>query len=127
MTNENDKIDELIRKAAEDYNRPPTVVPRDEMWSAIEAARKQRAGRPLHIVAPTERHSIRRYAWLGVAAAAVLLIATGVGIGRWSTASVPVSTPNATARRVATTQQPTVPSVTPETQPAPADNEPEEN
>ena len=61
MMNENDKIDDMIRKAAEDYNRPPTVVPRDEMWSAIEAAQKERAARPLHIVAPNERHSIRRY------------------------------------------------------------------
>lgn len=127
MMNDNDKIDDLIRKAAEDYNRPPTVVPRDEMWAAIEAARTERALRPLHIVAPTERHSIRRYAWLGVAAAAVLLIATGVGIGRWSTVSVPVSAPSRPLRKVATTQQETAPSVNPEPEPAPVNNEPEEN
>ncbi len=127
MMNDNDKIDDVIRKAAEDYNRPPSVVPRDEMWAAIEAARTERALRPLHIVAPTERHSIRRYTWLGVAAAAVLLIAAGVGIGRWSTVSVPVSAPSRPLQKVATTEQATVPSVNPETQPAPADNEPEEN
>jgi hypothetical protein len=127
MMNENDKIDDMIRRAAEDYNRPPTVVPRDEMWAAIEAARKERASRPLHIVAPAERHSIRRYTWLGVAAAAVLLIATGVGIGRWSTVSAPVSTPTRPLQKVAATQQATAPSVSPEPQPAPVDNEPQEN
>ena len=127
MMNENDKIDDMIRNAAADYNRPPTVVPRDEMWAAIEAARTERALRPLHIVAPTERQTIRRYTWLGVAAAAVLLIATGVGIGRWSTVSVPLSAPSRPLQKVATTQQATVPSVNPEPQSAPADNEPEEN
>lgn len=127
MMNDNDKIDDVIRKAAEDYNRPPSVVPRDEMWAAIEAARTERAHRPIHIVAPTERHSIRRYTWLGVAAAAVLLIATGVGIGRWSTVSVPVSAPSRLLQKVATTQQATAPSVNLEPQSAPADNEPEEN
>jgi len=129
MMNDNDKIDDMIRKAAEDYNRPPTMVPRDEMWAAIEAAQAKRASRPLHIVAPTERHSIRRYTWLGVAAAAVLLIATGVGIGRWSTVSVPVSASSKPSQKVATTQEPTTPSVNPEPEPAPApaSSEPEEN
>jgi hypothetical protein len=126
MMNDNDKIDEMIRSAAADYNRPPTV-PRDEMWAAIEAARTERSNRPLHIVAPTERHSIRRYTWLGVAAAAVLLIATGVGIGRWSTVSVPVSAPSRPLQKLATTPQATAPSVNPEPEPAPSSNEPEEN
>lgn len=127
MMNENDKIDDMIRNAAADYNRPPTVVPRDEMWTAIEAARAERALRPLHIVAPTQRHSIRRYTWLGVAAAAVFLIATGVGIGRWSTVSVPVSVSSKAPQKVATTQQAIAPSVSPEPQSAPASSEPEEN
>ena len=125
MINDNDKLDEFISKAAQDYNRPPSVVPRDEMWAAIEAARNERALRPLHIVAPTERYSIRRYTWLGVAAAAVLLIATGVGIGRWSTVSVPVST--ATPKKVATTPQLPAPSASETTDPAlAASNQPEE-
>ncbi|MFN2602274.1 MAG: hypothetical protein ABR582_05895 [Gemmatimonadaceae bacterium] len=126
MMNDNDKIDQLIRSAAEDYNRPPMVVPRDEMWAAIEAARTERALRPLHIVAPTERHSIRRYTWLGVAAAAVLLIATGVGIGRWSTVSVPVST--AVQKKVAVAPAAPAPSVSETTEPPAAEsNEPEAN
>jgi hypothetical protein len=84
MTNDNDKFEEIIRSAAQDYNRPPVNVPRDEMWTAIEAARTDRARRPLHIVPPARQPRFTRYTWMGLAAAAVLLIATGVGIGRWS-------------------------------------------
>lgn len=84
MNNDNEKFDEIIRSAAQDYNRPPNTVPRDEMWTAIEAARTERARRPLHIVPPTPQPRFTRYTWMGLAAAAVLFIATGVGIGRWS-------------------------------------------
>jgi hypothetical protein len=93
MMNDNDKIDDILRNAAQDYNRPPSIVPRDEMWAAIEAAQAERAVRPLRIVSSPPRRPIQRYAWLGMAAAAVLLIATGVGIGRWSTLSIPASGP----------------------------------
>src|SRR5215210_4394785 len=89
MTNENDKIDEILRLAAQDYNRPPNTVPRDDMWAAIEKAQAERAARPLTIVAASPRSPFRRYTWLGVAAAAVLLVATGVGIGRWTASSAP--------------------------------------
>jgi hypothetical protein len=89
---EEDRIDEIIRSAASDYNRPP-VTPRDEMWSAILAARSA-PGPRLHVAAggaPSGYSAPRRfgakYAWIGVAAAAVLLIATGIGIGRYSNRS----------------------------------------
>ncbi|HEY3257886.1 MAG TPA: hypothetical protein VGJ64_03450, partial [Gemmatimonadaceae bacterium] len=120
MINDNDKLDEILRNAAQDYNRPPGIVPRDEMWAAIEAAQTERARRPLHMVAPAPRRSIRRYTWLGIAAAAVLLIATGVGIGRWSTLSIPASAPGVASQKVATTQGPAAPSVNPTNEPAPA-------
>jgi hypothetical protein len=85
MTNQdNDKFEETIRSLAQDYNRPPANVPRDEMWTVIEAARTERARRPLHIVPPASQPRFTRYTWMGLAAAAVFLIATGVGIGRWS-------------------------------------------
>ena len=122
MINDNDKLDEILRSAAQDYNRPPDTVPRDEMWAAIEAAQTDRARRPLHIVAPTPRRSIRHYTWLGIAAAAVLLIATGVGIGRWSTLSIPASAPSGASQKVATTQGGAAPSVNPTNEPAPASN-----
>ena len=89
---EDDRIDEIIRNAASDYNRP-NAIPRDEMWAAIEAAR-QAPGPRLHVTAGGAASSYTsqkrfgvRFAWIGMAAAAVLLVATGVGIGRWTTRS----------------------------------------
>ena len=100
MMNDNDKMDEIIRNAAQAYNRPPNTVPRDEMWTAIEAAQSERAKRPLRIVAASPSRTIKRFTWLAVAAAAVLLVVTGVGIGRWSTRTVPAT--RSTPRPVAT-------------------------
>jgi len=89
---EEDRIDEIIRSAASEYNRPPET-PRDEMWGAILAARSA-PGPRLHVTAggapsgyTTKRRFGAQYAWIGMAAAAVLLIATGVGIGRWTNRS----------------------------------------
>lgn len=93
MINDNDKFEDLLRDVAQDYNRPPTDVPRDAMWAAIDAARAERAVRPLRIVAQSSQRSLRRYTWLGAAAAAVLLIVTGVGIGRWSALRGPAGAP----------------------------------
>lgn len=85
MMNNDNRFDELLQKAAQQYNQPPAIVPRDEMWAAIEKAQADRAVRPMRIVAtPSHRPLITRFAWIGAAAAAVLLVATGVGIGRWS-------------------------------------------
>ena len=39
---EEDRIDEIIRSAASEYNRPPPT-PRDEMWAAIQAAKQKAA------------------------------------------------------------------------------------
>ena len=91
---EDDRIDEIIRNAASDYNRPP-ATPRDEMWNAIQAAR-QAPGPRLHVTAggaSSDRAPRRfgpRYAWIGMAAAAALLVATGIGIGRY-TGQAPVT------------------------------------
>lgn len=83
MINDNDKFDDIIRNAAQDYNRPPSIVPKDDMWAAIQSAQAERVRRPLHIVPAAPRTSIRRYAWISAAAAAVLML--GIGIGRMST------------------------------------------
>jgi hypothetical protein len=86
---EEDRIDEIIRSAASDYNRPGET-PRDEMWAAIQAARSA-PGPRLHVTsggAPSGYNTPRRFgaqfAWIGMAAAAAILIATGVMIGRYS-------------------------------------------
>jgi hypothetical protein len=99
MMNDDNRFDEFLRNAAQDYNRPPAEVPRDAMWAGIEAAQAERAHRPLQIVSRTPHRPITRYTWLAAAVAAVFLIATGVGIGRLSTARVaaPLERPRAVA------------------------------
>src|SRR5437870_9216000 len=67
-----DRLDERLRQAAQDYNRPP-ATPREELWSRIAAARAARRRR-VTVFRPALR-------W-GVGIAAVL--ALGVAIGRWS-------------------------------------------
>src|SRR5213594_3405272 len=67
-----DRFDERLRQAAQDYHRPP-VTPREELWHRIAAVRAARK-RQVIVVRATLR-------W-GVGIAAVL--ALGVAIGRWS-------------------------------------------
>ncbi|HKR10400.1 MAG TPA: hypothetical protein VJS39_14495 [Gemmatimonadaceae bacterium] len=88
-----DNFEKFLKKTAQGYNTPPVRVPRDEMWAAIQA---KRAAGPRVVYgggsSATVTHE-RRFGtrvWLGAAAAAMLLVATGVGIGRW-TASKPAA------------------------------------
>ena len=88
MTEEN--FEKFLKKTAQSYNAPPVRVPRDEMWAAIQA---KRAAGPRVVYgggssAPAHERRFGTRVWLGAAAAAMLLVATGVGIGRW-TASTP--------------------------------------
>ena len=84
-----DKFEKFLKQTAQGYNAPPANVPREEMWSAIQA---KRAAGPQVVYggglgasgAPAKRFGTR--VWLGAAAAAMLLVATGVGIGRWTAA-----------------------------------------
>lgn len=119
---EEDRIDEIIRNAASDYNRPP-ATPRDEMWTAIQAAR-QTAVPKLHVAAGgaakdhigyvAPKRFGPRFAWMGMAAAAALLIATGVGIGRWTSRAAPAAPATTPVRHVADAPAPV---------PAPVNNE----
>jgi len=72
-----DEWDELLRRMARDYNAPPDT-PRDEMWRAIQAGRRNR---------PDLRISPRR--WIPWAAAAAALLVLGIGLGRLSVRSAP--------------------------------------
>ena len=104
-----EKWNEALRDLARDYNQPPMIVPREAMWAAIVAG--QRRGRPRIL------QISRRFAPL--AAAAVIVLAVGIGIGRVSishptgtpitgtTAANSAATPTAVpeAYAIATTQQ----------------------
>src|SRR5256714_15529791 len=91
-----DNFEKFLKKTAQSYNTPPVRVPRDEMWAAIQA--KRGAGpRVVYGGGASARVTHERRfgtrVWLGAAAAAMLLVATGVGIGRWtaSKAAAPVA------------------------------------
>jgi hypothetical protein len=85
-----DNFEDFLKKAAQGYNAPPARTPRDDMWSAIQA---QRGAGPRVVYGGGSlkpRSPGRQFAsriWVGAAAAAVLLLATGVGLGRWSASS----------------------------------------
>lgn len=82
MDEREDRLDELIRDAAQEYHAPPPA-PRAEMWAVIRAARDA-AGRPAArpLPFPARRVSPLRYG-LGIAAILVL----GVALGRFSVRS----------------------------------------
>lgn len=90
MTEEN--FEKFLKKTAQGYNAPPVRVPREEMWTAIQA--KRQAG-PRVVYGggsstPVHERRFGTRVWMGAAAAAMLLVATGVGIGRL-TAPKPVT------------------------------------
>ncbi|MBI2796529.1 MAG: hypothetical protein HYX65_07500 [Gemmatimonadetes bacterium] len=78
--------------AAREYNRPADIVPRESMWEAIRARRAAAkpalvverggaAGAPARPAAPGFV-AVRRWPAWSYAAAAVALLAVGIGIGR---------------------------------------------
>jgi len=67
-----DRFEERLRRAAQDYHRPP-ATPREELWDRIAAARAARQRRVIAI-RPVLRWGV------GIAA----LLALGIAIGRWS-------------------------------------------
>jgi len=111
-----DNFEEFLKKAAQSYNAPPARTPREDMWSAIRA---QRAAGPRVVYGggSTMRESSgRRFSsriWMGAAAAAVLFLATGVGIGRWSarsntTGSVAAASTQKTVSTASSTVEPPI-------------------
>jgi hypothetical protein len=68
-----DQMDERLREAARSYHTPP-ATPREEMWARIQAGRARPQPRVLEF-------RPRRMLW---AAAALAVLAAGIGIGRFS-------------------------------------------
>ena len=88
-----DNFEHFLKKASQCYNAPPARAPREEIWSAIQA---KRAAGPRVVYGGSSSASVheRRFGtrvWLGVAAAAMLLVATGVGIGRLTAPATPTT------------------------------------
>jgi hypothetical protein len=79
-----DRFDEFLREAAQDYQRPPET-PREEIWARIEAARRPRRAEVVDL-AERRRRRWRRYRGpLALAATLVL----GVAVGRLTLRSSP--------------------------------------
>ncbi|HEX9564730.1 MAG TPA: hypothetical protein VF981_12190 [Gemmatimonadaceae bacterium] len=91
-----ERFEEWLRENADDYNQPPVQVPRDAMWAAIAAARRQ------HLVPRFGRNrDLARWA-----AAAVLLVTAGAGVGYWLRgAAGPASTVALGPELVASTEE----------------------
>src|SRR5678815_1181799 len=90
VMSDEDRMDALLRQlAAEEYNRPPEIVPREQMWQAIrqgsgkrEAGSGETAGTgngEQRTVLPFHRRVPR---WVYYAVAAALLLALGIQLGR---------------------------------------------
>lgn len=80
-------LDPSLLEASRDYNAPPPTVPREAMWSAIQAGRtKSVAGSQVRSIQSPPRvpsHRTWRSGW-PVAIAASLVLASGIAIGRWT-------------------------------------------
>jgi hypothetical protein len=86
-----DKLDQIIRDAARDYNRPPEIAPREEMWARIQEAQRATAAAPMLRVerggGPPRASFTQRTQWWALAAAAGILLVAGIGIGRMTSSS----------------------------------------
>lgn len=78
---DDEKMDALLRQmAAEEYNRPPQIVPREQMWEAVrEGLAAGTENRERGTVLPFGRRVPR---WVYFAVAAALLLAVGIQVGR---------------------------------------------
>src|SRR6185295_18331236 len=99
-----ERFDEWVKSAAQDYNRPPDIPPRDAMWEAIEARGQGPEARGTNLTTSRSAPLAARrsaLAWFPLAAAAMLLLAAGIGVGYWMRGGTPntvatAPTPNVT-------------------------------
>jgi hypothetical protein len=89
-----DRLDDLLRDAAKDYNDPPET-PRDAMWERIVAERAERAERAETTEnGQTPAIPLRPLRPLRWAAGIAALLALGIGLGRLSAPSrAPIPAP----------------------------------
>jgi hypothetical protein len=90
VMSDEDRMDALLRQlAADEYNRPPEIVPREQMWEAVRSGIEHRepgiegaagtGNRERGTVLPFHRRVPR---WVYYAVAAALLLALGIQLGR---------------------------------------------
>lgn len=100
-TEDDDRMDEMLLRAARGYNEPPPT-PREAMWTRIDAAREEgrAAARSATGAAPIgEARRRRRIAWLPIGVGIAAAGAIGFAAGRWNGAVMPggVAVPTAEA------------------------------
>lgn len=103
MDEREDKLDALLRDAAQDYNAPP-VTPKAELWERISAARQSASApeRQKEIRIAARRRTGSLPYWIGIAA----LLAIGVAIGRLTVPHNPAAPTAATPGSVTATNPP---------------------
>jgi hypothetical protein len=85
VMSDEDRMDALLRQmAAEEYNRPPEIVPREQMWEAVQRGlgtgdKGLGENRESGSVLPFRSRVPR---WIYYAVAAALLLALGIQLGR---------------------------------------------
>jgi hypothetical protein len=83
VMSDEDRMDALLRQmAAEEYNRPPEIVPREQMWQAVQrglGTGDRGLGAEKARVLPFRSRVPR---WVYYAVAAALLLALGIQLGR---------------------------------------------
>jgi hypothetical protein len=100
---EDEKFDRWIAEVAREYNSPPEVVPRDDMWKVIQGGQTTARTTLPESASPVRpiigvRGAAGR--WWQMAAAAVLLVGVGIGIGRYLPSSSSVGPEPTVAERV---------------------------
>jgi hypothetical protein len=77
---DDEKTDALLRQmAAEEYNRPPEIVPREQMWEAVQRGLGT-GDRGLGVVPLSSVRRVPRWVYFAIAAA--ILLAVGIQLGR---------------------------------------------
>ncbi len=100
-----DKLEQFIRDAARDYNRPPEITPREDMWARIQESQRAEVAVPVLRVergtAAPKRTFVQRTQWWGLAAAAGILLVAGISIGRFTSRNAAPSAAQSQAPQVA--------------------------
>src|SRR5688500_7838397 len=101
-----EKFEDFLRNAAKTYNTPPARTPREDMWNAIQAKRSAGprvvyGGGAANISSGEKRFGSKVW-W--AAAAGIVLVASGIGIGRLT---APVAPTVATSPSVVVRPEPT--------------------